>query len=101
MTNYNDGNWHGWNGGECPVHPKTEVEAVTFSNHGASGFRQASFTEAGRLFWGSDVPYPIIAFRATKEHREPREWWADPETGQLCKSSYGRFTVKVREVLDE
>ena len=27
MTNtYNDGKWHGWNGGECPVHPKTVVD---------------------------------------------------------------------------
>ena len=29
MTNYNDGRWHGWNGGECPVHPETVVVVVT------------------------------------------------------------------------
>ena len=27
--NYNDGRWHGWNGGECPVHPETVVVVVT------------------------------------------------------------------------
>ena len=28
MEDYNDGGWHLWNGGECPVHSKTVVEAV-------------------------------------------------------------------------
>ena len=29
MTNvyYNDGKIHGWNGGDCPVHPKSRVRA--------------------------------------------------------------------------
>ncbi len=90
MTNYNDGNWWGWNGGECPVHPETEV-TVTYPN-GAVCLNAVASSHR----WEG----PIL-FRVTKEHREPREWWADPETGQLCKSSYGRFTVKVREVLDE
>lgn len=26
--NYNDGLWHGWNGGECPVDPDRNIEAV-------------------------------------------------------------------------
>ena len=25
---YNNGKWHGWNGGECPVHPKTVVLGI-------------------------------------------------------------------------
>ena len=25
-TDYNDGKIHVWSGGECPVHPKSEVE---------------------------------------------------------------------------
>jgi transposase len=28
MIDYNDGKWHGWNGGECPVHPESVVEYV-------------------------------------------------------------------------
>ena len=31
MTDYNDGKWHGWNGGECPVHPGSVV-SVVFEN---------------------------------------------------------------------
>lgn len=70
MTNYNDGKWHGWDGGECPVHPKTVVDAMTM------------------LVWlpcsvassigGWEMPHdnPIIAFRVVKEYREPRECWA-------------------------
>lgn len=25
MTDYRDGYWHRWNGGECPVNPKDKV----------------------------------------------------------------------------
>lgn len=28
MIDYNNGKWHDWNGGECPVHPKSVVEVV-------------------------------------------------------------------------
>jgi hypothetical protein len=27
MTDFNDGEIHAWNGGECPLHPKTRLEA--------------------------------------------------------------------------
>ncbi len=26
MTDWNNGQIHGWNGGDCPVHPETVVE---------------------------------------------------------------------------
>lgn len=67
-TNYNDGLWHGWNGGECPVHPKTKVELV-------AGNWLASGIAAREHDWSGDQKYPIIAFRVVKEFREPREWW--------------------------
>lgn len=31
-ANYNDGTIHGWNGGDCPVHPETVVK-VYFEDH--------------------------------------------------------------------
>jgi hypothetical protein len=34
MTDYNDGNWHGWQGGDCPVHPKSEVEGFWLGKGG-------------------------------------------------------------------
>ena len=102
MTNYNDGNWWGWNGGECPVHPDTEVDAVTKTKVlGCTELRYAAVWRAGDFDWRASAATPIIAFRVTKEHRGPREWWLDPETGQAVTMQYGRFTVKLREVLDE
>ena len=73
MTNYNDGKWHGWNGGECPVHPQTIIEYV-WEDHGRTGIseRIAGLDEnhiepawSGRL----------KAFRVIREHVEPREVW--------------------------
>jgi hypothetical protein len=66
--NYNDGKWHGWNGGECPVNDKT---------HGEFVFQDGSICvnqSAGEWEWDDDH-LPIIAFRVTKEHKEPREFW--------------------------
>lgn len=67
MTNYNDGNWHGWNGGECPVHPDTVVEYQCYAR---------GVVKASGLAWEHDgTECDIIAFRVTKEHKEPREFW--------------------------
>ena len=64
MTNYNDGKWHGWNGGECPVHPRSRVDGM----------------EPRCVFWdchAEDCDWPSFrgAFRVTKEHKKPREYW--------------------------
>ena len=69
MTNYNDGNWHGWKGGDCPVHPKSVVEYVTIEPTEIKEDKD----KAGLLYWiaGTD----IVAFRVTKEYKQPREYW--------------------------
>lgn len=63
MTNYNDGEWHAWNGGECPVPPETMVE-VTYVNGGCVEGR------AGDRQWSEPLLFLVI-----RDHREPREWW--------------------------
>lgn len=71
MTNdFNNGAWWGWNGGECPVHPKTIVDALT-------KIITLDESVAGSI-GGWERPHcnPIVAFRVVKEHREPRDWWA-------------------------
>ena len=65
MTNYNDGQIHGWNGGDCPVHPQTIVEAREW--FGARWTRQAENCD-----WHS----MRVTFRVIKEYRAPRERWA-------------------------
>ena len=70
MTNYNDGKWHGWNGGECPVHPESVVEAVWHdANQETTGIRKGP--ALGGAWRGQ-----IVKFRVVKEHREPRECWS-------------------------
>lgn len=112
MTNYNDGKWHGWNGGECPVHPMTVVKLVVWAGSEGGG-TGVSGGEAGDFCW-SNEDTPIIAFRVVKEHREPREWWVNvyPNGAVGClwarkedapRAPVGKDewkTIKVREVTE-
>ena len=98
MTNYNDGEWHTWDGGKCPVHPKSEVEAVwhdpRMKNAGITGPRPAKVDNEPTLAWGH-----VVKFRVVKEHREPRELIFDPAKYVMWfESSDGH--VHVREVLE-
>lgn len=99
MTDYNDGRWHGWNGGECPVHPQTVVEI-------AMRERGVAEEAAEQWFWDGDR-CRIVAFRVVKEHREPREWWIVPGRTEMPYSIPGYDTkpcvgaVRVREVFDD
>ena len=76
MTNYNDGKWHGWNGGECPVHPDTvvvvQLACDTRIDVEESGYADRAETLRWAHFGASS---DIIAFRVVKEHKEPREFW--------------------------
>lgn len=71
MTDYNDGQIHGWNGGECPVHPKTVVE-VWFR------CKDSDIWSAGGLEWKHSDEYDdIIAFRLVKLYIEPKVIWVN------------------------
>ena len=74
---YNDGNWHAWTGGECPVHPDSVVGYLT-----AGGYRHDRGRSASNLNFAPDCADPIVAFRVTKPYEEPkkpRELWMDDE----------------------
>ena len=92
MTDYNDGKWHGWNGGGCPVHPKSEVRLWD----AASG--QEAFTAADAAHWSFSG-----AFRVTKPYRAPREWWAWQDGEGLWHMAEMQVAgaIHVREVTDE
>lgn len=70
-TDYNDGKWHPWNGGECPVHEDSVIDALYDDGYkiyevpvGASPF----------VRWVGNLYGPkIIAFRVIKPEKEPRE----------------------------
>jgi hypothetical protein len=71
-----ENHWYGHNGGECPVHPETEIEAMTVTGtlFGVCPARAVTWShlEGGTI--------NVIAFRITRLYREPkkpREWWVN------------------------
>lgn len=74
MVNYNDGNWHGWNGGECPVHPETTVHFINIHGYSEEGH------VADDIYWGD----PLL-FRVIKEYKEAREFWINVKTGGMVE----------------
>lgn len=77
MTDYNDGNWHGWSGGKCPdsIHPQSVIEYAWRSvSEGKSGvsIRPAGIDEKET----SPAWSRIIAFRVITPYQAPREFWA-------------------------
>lgn len=71
MTNYNNGQIHGWNGGDCPVHPETVVEYWTRG-------LDACHCKAGDLDWSHcGKNFDIIAFQVVKAYVEPKVIWVN------------------------
>ena len=105
MTNYNDGKWHGWNGGECPVHLHSEVEIAWRHKDGTIDNRGG---KAGSLSFLGNEYGDIIAFRVTKEHREPREFWVTGDGANVWhteiearRCAEGGEIIHVREVMPD
>lgn len=94
--NYNDGKWHGWNGGECPVHPEAVVECLLECGH--TGEMPAG--------WWTVWKTEVVAFRVIKEHKEPREFWICGfevfDSRQDAENSCGNAAdiIHVREVIE-
>jgi len=113
VRDYNDGKWHGWNGGECPVHPETVIEVI----YAAASDKTAIKEEALAKYceWGNECDTPIIAFRVITPYVEPpkpREFWVNDygdgdfaahETKELADESAASTRIAcihVREVLE-
>lgn len=103
MTDYNDGNWHGWDGGKCPVHPKSLVRTF-FIHNGREPSTQSDGVQsiAGYQAWDC-----VIAFRVVKEYHEPRDFWIADIKGwkfssaREAKAAFpGCDPIHVREVTE-
>lgn len=71
MTDYNNGQIWGWNGGDCPVHPETEVNVWKRGSCIGSG-------RAGKFCWGhGNCVSDIIAFQVVKAYVEPKVIWVN------------------------
>lgn len=69
MTDYNDGKWHGWNGGECPVDRDSVIDVHYVNAFGGYGRDEKRI--AGEHSWALSC-----LFRVTKAAPpKPREWW--------------------------
>ena len=69
---YNNGQIHGWNGGECPVHPETVV------NYWLRDSRAVNERLAINLRWThAGAPADIIAFQVVKDYVEPKVIWVN------------------------
>lgn len=83
MTDYNDGKWHGWNGGDmkpASVHEETVIDYVWFDEcdeRELCGTRKNVRASAG-VGWSQ-----VVKFRVIKEHKEPRECLVNFETMQF------------------
>lgn len=78
-TEYPVGQWIGWNGGECPVHPETVVDYVWHdpdTNRCGYG-SQRKAVEAGsvRLAWRNVVKFRIVT--PYVEPKPPLECWVN------------------------
>jgi hypothetical protein len=76
MTDYNNGEIHGWNGGDCPVHPESVVE-IWLRSGGGPEKQPAGFWRWKHLEEKGD----IIAFRVVEQHVEPKTIWVNEYAG--------------------
>ncbi len=73
MNDYNNGQVWGWNGGECPVHPKSEVSI--WGRKGA--YNTGSLAENFIWTHKHTGDFDIIAFQVTKPYLEPKVIWVN------------------------
>lgn len=94
MTDYNDGKWHGRNGGECPVHPKSKVMV------GLAGSKPAWRECAGQYDWTHDARDEIgniVAFRVVKPYAEPVEYTGECSACHYIGQAPMMFSIAPRD----
>jgi len=95
MTNYNDGKWHSWAGGDRPIHCNSIIEAIYVTD---LGVKMDLRSPAGDLLWDS-----AFLFRVVEEHKELREFWVlqCDHTKEVLQVAEGTpMSFLVREVLE-
>ena len=74
MTDYKTGQIYGWNGGECPVHPKTVVEVWLRNGVGAVLVKVAEDCWS----WGhSGEGGDIVCFQVVTPYVGPKTLWVN------------------------
>ena len=108
MTDYNDGKWHGWNGGECPVDLDAEIEIRWADPKECANNHSGRAGQWDARCW-NDPPLfgQIIAFRVTKPAPpKPREGYVIRQVFYETLEEFweahgpGASHIHVREVLE-
>ena len=107
-VDYNDGKIHGWNGGECPVHPETVV--LSWCKGGGCD----KLTAKGLRWFHKDNGGDIAAFQVIKVFKDPKTIWVNEwddgsyfvyENKDDAKKNKDRYTirnaVKYQEVIED
>jgi hypothetical protein len=84
MTEYVTGQIYGWNGGECPVHPETEVR-VWFRNYTGRTGHGAAADHSWR-HQCCDCVDDIIAFQVITPYAEPKVIWVNEINGVIYEA---------------
>lgn len=83
MTEYVTGQIYGWNGGECPVHPKTKVLVWLRRGERVDVFQRRRHG-AGDYSWvHGGVGGDIVCFQVITPYAEPKVIWVNE-----CKVGY-------------
>lgn len=100
-VDYNDGEFHIWKGGECPVHPKSKVRG--FEKNGTTWLAYAKDNDWPSFRGVFCVTSPYV------EPAKPREYWilggceaydSEQEATDACSSLMHPSIVHVREVTE-
>ena len=113
MTDYRDGKIHGWNGGECPVHPKDEVKVWLREDKAEDN----GYGKGEEWVWKWHEDYnqsDIIAFKVVKKYVEPKTIWVNEYPGEFLAAhaskeealestspSATRVAVKYQEIIED
>lgn len=84
MTEYVTGQIYGWNGGECPVHPETQLKIWT--RNGLVDPDAITYAEC--CVWKHmETGYDIVCFQVVKLYAEPKVIWVN-EYDSGCGAAY-------------
>lgn len=74
MSEYVTGQIYGWNGGECPVHPKTKIKIWT---RNGNVFAEGGCGAEHFLWRHHNSIGDIVCFQVITPHTEPKTIWVN------------------------
>lgn len=100
MTDYRDGDWHGWNGGTLPVRYNDRIDYVWLHTKGTPPVTHHKNHRAGNICFEGNEYGDLIAFRVIQKHAM-EFWLEDDGDGRVFVSETPiEGAIHVREVTE-